>query len=512
MATYILRRLILMIPTLIGITFLVFMIVALSPGGIGAALRHQGGSAEATSIAAQQAYLEDRYGLNDPAIVQYLRWLGRVSPVKFGQRDQVDPTGAVIRSPRKLDPPAFAGQWYARGAVPAAPPAALFEFEPTDGIDERASIYRRAENQYARARTSYIAARTDLEDAVGRYALAQGIAEPMNRTTRRLDLGRVRGLEFDSSTDEASSVIEAGERALVEYRNALQVRSELEGIFDAEPFRRIGLPIVPGFVSIGPPDFGFAFSTGRPVLEIIGSALPITLTLNLIAFPIIYIIAIPMGMLAATRQGTWIDVTSGAFFVALWSIPVVWAGVLAVGYLANVNYLGWFPAAGLSSAEAMDYPFLPFQDADGAWRAGFLMDRFWHLVLPVACLVYTGFAVLSKQTRAAMLDNFNADYVRTAKAKGLPERTIVFRHVFRNSLLPLITLFATIFPAMLSGSVIVESIFSINGMGKMVIDAINLRDRELLLANVLLIGATNMLALLVADILYAVADPRITYD
>lgn len=512
MATYILRRLILMIPTLIGITFLVFMIVALSPGGIGAALRHQGGSAEATSIAAQQAYLEDRYGLNDPAIVQYLRWLGRVSPVKFGQRDQVDTTGAVIRSPRNLEPPAFAGKWYAQGEVPTPPPPPLFQFDPNDDISERASIFRRAENQYARARTAYIAARTDLEEAIGRYARAQGISEPMNRTTRRLDMSRVRGLEFDPNLDEAQAVLQAGERAIEEFRIALQVRAELEGIFNAEPFRKVGLPIIPGILSIGPPDFGFAFSTGRPVIEIISSALPITLTLNLIAFPIIYIIAIPMGMLAATRQGTWIDITSGAFFVALWSIPVVWAGVLAVGYLANVNYLGWFPAAGLSSAEATDYPFLPFQDDAGAWQAGFLMDRFWHLVLPVACLVYTGFAVLSKQTRAAMLDNFNADYVRTAKAKGLPEKTIVFRHVFRNSLLPLITLFATIFPAMLSGSVIVESIFSINGMGKMVIDAINLRDRELLLANVLLIGATNMLALLLADILYALADPRITYD
>jgi peptide/nickel transport system permease protein len=134
------------------------------------------------------------------------------------------------------------------------------------------------------------------------------------------------------------------------------------------------------------------------------------------------------------------------------------------------------------------------------------------MVLPVACLVYTGFAILSKQTRAAMLENFNADYVRTAKAKGVSRKDVVFRHVFRNSLLPIITMFVSIFPAMLGGSVVIERIFSVPGMGNLIIDAINLRDRELLLANALIVGLVNMLALLLADILYALADPRISYD
>ncbi|MEO1279840.1 MAG: ABC transporter permease, partial [Planctomycetota bacterium] len=146
------------------------------------------------------------------------------------------------------------------------------------------------------------------------------------------------------------------------------------------------------------------------------------------------------------------------------------------------------------------------------WQRGYLLDTLWHLVLPVACLVYTGFAILSKQTRAAMLENFNADYVRTAKAKGVSRRDVVFRHVFRNSLLPIITMFVSIFPAMLGGSVVIERIFSVPGMGNLIIDAINLRDRELLLANALIVGLVNILALLLADILYALADPRISYD
>jgi peptide/nickel transport system permease protein len=143
---------------------------------------------------------------------------------------------------------------------------------------------------------------------------------------------------------------------------------------------------------------------------------------------------------------------------------------------------------------------------------GWLVDMLWHIALPVLCLVYGGFAVLSKQTRAAMLDNFNADYVRTAKAKGVPRKDVIMRHVFRNSLLPLITMFVTIFPATLAGSVIIERIFSVPGMGSLILEAIDLRDREIILANTFMVACVNLIALLIADVLYAIADPRVSYE
>jgi ABC-type dipeptide/oligopeptide/nickel transport system permease component len=237
----------------------------------------------------------------------------------------------------------------------------------------------------------------------------------------------------------------------------------------------------------------------------------VTLLLNLIATPIIYFIAVPCGLLAAVRAGGLFDKLSGALFIALWSFPLPLAGVLAVGYLANKEYmLGVFPVSGVHAANADTMTFLPTNSASG-WQPGYILDTVWHVCLPVMCLVYGGFAVLSKQARAAMLDNFNMDYVRTAKAKGVSGPGVVFRHVFRNSLLPLITMFVTIFPAMLAGSVVVEKIFTINGMGSLTLDAIYLRDRELLLATTTMIAGVNLLALLLADILYAMADPRISY-
>jgi len=618
-----------MVPTIVGITFLVFYLIASAPGGVGQADMSGGEGQEAgVAEAARQAYLEDKYGLGDPIVVQYVRWLGRASPLKFGTQAMRDPTGTVIYPPKRLAAPPKLGEWYAEDAEASPQPEgepldfseitersrdevlATLDLEELierarrekaidaggelaeaarsgqpvdlpvltaeereaaidDAVEEererslaqaRRSAYRDAESAYARQRAAFVQSRIALETAAANYArerraelretaaeltreasirkreargeedertrelLAQAAAaereaERWRQTTTadekpiwsRMDRA---GVDFDSP--EGRAIVEAGERAYEKYEAALEARSKLADAYASRPFDRVGevfgVPLgIPDVVTLAAPDLGFSYSKSRPVLDLILERLPITLMLNLIAVPIIYFIAVPSGMLAAVKRGTFIDVASGALFVALWSIPVVWAGVLLLGYLASDAGLGAFPTGGLNSAEADSYPFLP-QRIDGEWQHGWLLDRLWHVCLPVVCLVYAGFAVISKQTRAAMLDNFNADYVRTAKAKGVKNNDVVFRHVFRNSLLPLITMFATIFPAMLAGSVVVERIFTIPGMGSLMIEAIYLKDRELLLANTLMVGVVNLLALLLADILYALADPRITYD
>jgi ABC-type dipeptide/oligopeptide/nickel transport system permease component len=295
------------------------------------------------------------------------------------------------------------------------------------------------------------------------------------------------------------------------HARALASRQTLEDAFRAGPYPEKGIGVIPGILWLDTPDLGIAYSRSQPVAQLIGMALPVTLLLNFIAFPIIYLIAIPTGMLAAARRGSWFDVGSGALFVALWSIPTVWAGVLAIGFLASPQYLGAFPVSGLHDKAADGWAFLPSW-AGGSFERGWLLDLLWHVALPVACLVYGGFAILAKQTRAAMLDNFNAEYVRTAKAKGVARRDVVLRHVFRNSLLPIITMFVTVFPALLAGSVVVERIFTVPGMGSLILDAINQRDRELILANTFMIACVNLLALLLADVLYAAADPRVSFE
>lgn len=513
MGTYILRRLILMVPTLIGLTLMVFLLIAMSPGGIGAALNvSSGGQMDSgTSKAQQQAYLEDRYGLDDPVLIQYVRWLGRVSPVKFGQRDQIAPTGEVVRAPKELKtPPRYD---VINDTLPEveAPDPVVFD----ESMDQEAQTraYRLASQHYTRLRADSIRTRTIYLETLGRALREIDQDKYVERTgTMKTDAPKRAVERALTESGMESEIRESLDNALSAYASAERARLELKAVFDAKPFREAGLPIIPGTLSVAAPDLGMSFSRGRPVTALIAEALPITLLLNFIAIPIIYIIAVPSGMLAATHRGSWFDVLSGGLYVALWSVPIVWACVLMLGYLANnQSGLGAFPVTGLHSIEAQDMTWLP-SFSDGHFVRGYILDTLWHLCLPVAALVYTGFAVLSKQTRAAMLDNFNADYVRTAKAKGVPSRDIVLRHVFRNSLLPIITMFVSIFPAMLAGSVVVEKVFSVPGMGSLVIEAIFLRDREVLLANAFIIGVVNMLALLLADVLYALADPRISYD
>lgn len=524
MATYIFRRILLMFPTLLGITFLIFMLIALSPGGIGASLRlgGAGGSADQTSASIRQAYLEDRYGLDDPAVVQYGRWLGRISPLKFGASDQIAPDGERVTTPKKIKPPEL-WDWFVDELPEAtpAPPHVWPEAEwAAKGLDaaaiaqEKNREFRRVSNEASRARSAFINATAAFRQAVGAYVASPTINEPRAMTPDgKIKEGALRRIGMRTDVPQWAAVEKAGHLLIAAYKGAIDAREVKKAVFEAKPYPMAGAWIIPGVVSLSSPDFGTSFKQqGRPVMDMIASALPITLMLNFIAFPLIYLIAIPTGMLAAARRGKLFDVLSGGLFVALWSFPVVLAGVLAHGYLCNNEYLGWFPVAGLNTSESATMPFLPGENADGVFTRGWLLDRLWHCVLPVLCLVYTGFAVLAKQTRAAMLDNYNQDFVRTAKAKGVAGRDIALRHVFRNSLLPIITMFAGIFPAMLAGSVVIEKIFAIPGMGTLVINAINDRDRELLLATTLMTGAVNLLALLLADILYALADPRVAYD
>ena len=460
MLNYLVRRTLLMIPTLLGITLVVFIVMAAAPGGITAQSLVDGMELEPESRRALEEYYNKLYGLDQPAPVQYLRWLNNISPIGF-------------------------------------------EREP-DGT-------------------------------LGTFSLWKGA------------------------------------------------------------------------------DLGISFRYGRPVMDLLAERLPITLLLNLISIPLIYTIAISIGVQAARQRGGRFDVASNIFLLGLWSVPSMLAGVLFIGFFASEQYWRWFPTGGLMQRETVDQTFLPLfangsdlliavacvvtvtvlliaaatsapkiarqcggfvigallgyamaWDLGGQWlgglhlllatslglltsllasmqhpgfrialagaiglgggltlsrylgvevmQGGYLLDRLWHLVLPIIALSYGGLAFLAKLTRSSLLENLAADYARTARAKGVDEETVLWRHVFRNSLLPLITVSATLLPSLLAGSVIVESIFSIDGMGKLAVEAVQTRDRELVLSVTLISGLLTLFGYLLADIAYAIVDPRVSYD
>ncbi len=248
-------------------------------------------------------------------------------------------------------------------------------------------------------------------------------------------------------------------------------------------------------------DFGTSFKDHRPVLEKIAERLPVTIELNLISIFLVYLVAIPIGVMSAIKQGTIGDrvVTVGLFI--LYSLPNFWVAVLLIMFFGGGDFLNLFPIYGIVTPGMETAPML----------ARFA-DHLWHIVLPVFCLTYGGFAALSRYQRAGMLEVIRQDYIRTARAKGLPEKLVIFKHAFRNSIIPIVTLLGYLLPGMFGGSVIIESIFSIPGMGQLGFEAVLSRDYPVVLAIATISALLTLLGLLVSDLLYVWADPRISYE
>ncbi|HNR30461.1 MAG TPA: ABC transporter permease [Candidatus Hydrogenedentes bacterium] len=248
-------------------------------------------------------------------------------------------------------------------------------------------------------------------------------------------------------------------------------------------------------------DFGNSLKDQRPVLDKIRDALPITLQLNILSIFLIYLISIPIGVYSATHQGTATDsgLTLGLFI--LYSLPTFWVAMLLIMFLGGGQWLNWFPVHGLNSTGADAWPW-------GRW----FIDRLWHMALPVFCMTYGGFAGLSRYMRAGMLDTVRQDYIRTARAYGFSERVVIYKYAMRNSLIPIITLLGGLLPAMIGGSVIIESIFSIPGMGWLGFDAVLSRDYPLIMGIFAISALLTLAGLILSDILYALVDPRIRLE
>jgi peptide/nickel transport system permease protein len=248
-------------------------------------------------------------------------------------------------------------------------------------------------------------------------------------------------------------------------------------------------------------DFGFSYKDHRNVWDKIAERLPITIQLNIISIFLVYLIAIPCGIYSSTHEGSFVDkiLTVGFFF--LYSLPSFWVAVLLIMLFGGGDFWDVFPVYGISSIGSETMSLLPW-----------LIDRMWHMVLPVVCLTYGGLAYLSRLTRAAMLEVIREDYVRTARAKGLSERVVIFKHAFRNALLPLITLLAFLLPSMFGGSVIIESIFSVPGMGQLGFESVLSRDYPVIMAITAISALLTLIGLLISDILYAALDPRIKLE
>ncbi len=248
-------------------------------------------------------------------------------------------------------------------------------------------------------------------------------------------------------------------------------------------------------------NFGESYKDNQPVVDKIRERLPVTVKLNVLSILLVYIVAIPLGVYSAAHSYSIGDQITTLFAFVLFALPVVWLGTMAIVFLCGGDFYFIFPPGGLTSID--------YSTDWSPWRK--LKDQAWHLFLPVLMLSYAGFAGLSRYMRSGMLEQLRMDFVQTARSKGLSESVVIYKHVLRNSLIPMVTILAGILPGLIGGSVIVETIFSIPGLGQLGYEAVLARDFPVVMALFTVSALLTLLGILLSDLLLAVVDPRIAF-
>ncbi len=248
-------------------------------------------------------------------------------------------------------------------------------------------------------------------------------------------------------------------------------------------------------------DFGNSFKYQRPVSEVIADRFPISLQFGVVSFILTYLICIPLGIAKAVRDGSRFDVVTSVFLMILYSVPPLVLGIILRIYFAGGAFLDWFPLGEIYSDQYSTFSF--FEKVS---------DRVEHFILPLICYVIGNFTVLSFLMKNSLLEEIRLDYVRTARAKGLSENAVIYKHALRNALIPIATGFSSFLSVFFAGSVIIEQIFSLRGMGLLGYESALSRDYNVLMALIFIEGMLLAVGRLLSDVSYVLIDPRIDFS
>jgi peptide/nickel transport system permease protein len=480
MKAYVLRRLLLMIPTFLGISVILFLILNLAPGRPGA---QQGGdlsqsmrneaTAESFKIFREQFHLDKpvlfntRFLLTREEVREDVRRAAGIGQASAAER---------VRAQEELEDLGSA-------AVPHL--VAL--------LDDRDPKLRDAASYFLR-----VAATRPLEDP-----FARNPSEALRQRNRAIaqENAQLRELRYAPEAPEAEKLRVLGElrRWYAQHRS----RYEQTRLGNVKSFF-FDTRFAAYWRNLARLDFGVSLTSREPVVKTLLSKLKYSLTLSVGSLLLAYLIAIPLGVFSAVKKGTRVDRALTLSLFMLYSLPSFFVATLLLYFFSagsDWESLRWFPIGGWQSRDAGELTTL------GQWK-----DIAWHLVLPMICMTYGWLAALSRYMRSGLLEVIRADFVRTARAKGLSERVVIGKHALRNGLLPILTLLGGLLPAVLSGSVIIEYIFGIPGMGLWVVEAINQRDYNVILAVELFSTVLVLVGLLLTDLSYALVDPRIRFE
>lgn len=505
MLAFILRRLLLMIPTTFGVALVIFAIYHAAPGdpamiAVGSQADADLGAGSDTESKIDQFRRE--HGLDRSFAVQFLDYIG-----PFNLNADGHPWFSSPRSERvveDLEVPGSAEEGGAPRTVPQGRPVSIEHlYATTDEERERLDTWIGTLETAGIDDAERDAAQSEL------VAFAKESVASRDRALARVFRGlfehRIAGVDDVPVLERLHVVLGevTGHAPVLEpaLTDRDGIRHETKSWFawyytegGGARTQNLGTKKWDGLLAF---DLGREMQSNLSVIEELGKRLKVTVPLSLVSVLLSYLIALPLGIFSVRRQGTKIDggVTVGLF--VLYSIPTFWAGLmLQLAFGKN----GWnlLPVIGLYDKDFDDFGTL---------------QRIWdvavHSILPIATLTYGSLAYLSRQMRAGMLDVIRQDYIRTARAKGLSDDKVVYKHALRNSMIPVLTLLASILPILIGGSVIVEQVFDIPGMGKYAFQGLLRRDFNIVMATTLFVGVMTQFGILLSDIAYSLVDPRI---
>lgn len=249
-------------------------------------------------------------------------------------------------------------------------------------------------------------------------------------------------------------------------------------------------------------DFGESYFRHEKVVEIFANKLPVSMSLGIASFFLVYLVSVPLGIARALKQGTPFDAAASTALLVAYSIPGFVVGMILIILFAGQSFVQWFPLRGLTSDNFESFSL-----------AGKVFDYLWHLALPVCAYTVTGFAVLTNQTRNLFLEEMNQQYVQTARAKGLTEKVMLFKHVFRNAMIVIISALPAGFVGMFfAGSLLIETMFSLDGLGLLMFDAVMKRDYPIVMAELFVFSLIGLTMRIVSDLMLVAIDPRISFE
>jgi microcin C transport system permease protein len=302
---------------------------------------------------------------------------------------------------------------------------------------------------------------------------------------------KIQQLRFSGSADEASSDQSTGTIS-----NEVLLAMKKQYGFDKPWYERYWVWLS----NLAVLDFGESFTYEEDVLDLIKSKLPVSIQFGVISFILAYLISIPLGVFMAIKNGSQFDYGATVLLYVAYSVPSFMLAILLIVFFAGGSYFDIFPMGGLYS---------DFYDEMNSWER--FWDRIYHFILPTICYTIGSFTTLTQLMKNSMLNQIQQDYVRTARAKGLDERLVYFKHALRNALIPMLTGFSGLLTIFFAGSLLLEKIFQLDGIGLLSFESILSRDYNVILALIVIQAVLMLIGKLLVDFLYTVVDPRIDF-